>query len=228
MSLRQNILNPKIRPIQIILFVVVIAAIFGRLMYLGFTAHGVSTRKILPEFHELFTMEAKSKLNVPFTYESNYESLSSNYYYDDRYYLSVRKFLLAKNTFIENLILEKNGSPFFTGGIFSESESNFLDMGFKNKKADTIKHIELYLKGDSITTVAKNDTMLCYYLKAKSFYLYYNGTDFPDIKGEAQHDNTPVSILFIKKDKKMYLLIMDIKEAGQTMRPDLLYSLVKK
>jgi len=102
-----------------------------------------------------------------------------------------------------------------------------LEMGFKLEKTDSIRKIDLYLDGDSITTVAKNDRMICYYLKAKSFYMYYNGTNSPNIKAEAKHDNTPVSIAFLKKNNKIYLLMMDIKEA-ETMRPDLLYSLINK
>ena len=173
MPLMRNKLNPKRLRIPLILFVAIILIIFSRLFFLLITEQGVSTRKVLPEFNNLFTKETQSKLNIPINYESKYESFSSNYYYSNKYYLSVRSFFVPKNTSIESLISVKNGSPFLTGGTFSDNNSNFLKTGFKLEKADRIKKIDLYLDGDSIITVAKNDTMICYYLKAKSFYMYY-------------------------------------------------------
>lgn len=223
----RNKLNPKRLRASLISFAAIVLVIFGRLFFLSITEQGVSTRKVLPEFNNLFTRETQSKLNIPVNYESKYESLSSNYYYNNKYYLSVRSFFVPKNTSIESLISVKNRNPFLTGGTFSDSNSDFLEMGFKLEKTDSIRKIDLYLDGDSITTVAKNDRMICYYLKAKSFYMYYNGTNSPNIKAEAKHDNTPVSIAFLKKNNKIYLLMMDIKEA-ETMRPDLLYSLINK
>jgi hypothetical protein len=228
MQLRDRFLNPKPWRRSFILVGCLVAIIFSRLIYLAFTSKSVTSRKILPEFHNLFTREAQSKLNIPLNYESRYESLSSNYFYEDKYYLSIRKFTLTNKLPIEKLISEENGKPFFTGGIFSEDDNDFLEMGFKTEKIDTIKRINIYLKGDSIATIVKNDTMVCYYLNAKSFYLYFNDTSSPNIKGEAKHDSTPFSIMFIKKNESVYFLMMGIKQAGETMKPDLLYSLINK
>jgi hypothetical protein len=77
--------------------------------------------------------------------------------------------------------------------------------------------------------MVKNDSLLCYYYKYKTFSLNYdNQGDTHDLLANAEDTTIPADIEFIRKDSVLYILILTVANDKGQLAPDLLYSLTKR
>lgn len=92
--------------------------------------------------------------------------------------------------------------------------------------------IYLTYTGKSFQTVASNDSILSYHLQCKNFSVRYGKDDPIDMvligfEGPLTITNTiPMDILFLKRGKSMYMLVLTPKEENGSIAPDLLYNIV--
>jgi uncharacterized membrane protein YkgB len=99
-------------------------------------------------------------------------------------------------------------------------------MNIRVGNTDTISKVNFKFSGDLIKPIVKNDSLLCYYYKFKTFSLSYNNQDDTyDIIAKANDSALPANIEFIRKGKILYILILTTANGTEQMPPELLYNI---
>ena len=106
-------------------------------------------------------------------------------------------------------------------------------MLFRGGVNNPASQIFLTLGGDSILSVAKNDSIIGYHLLCHDFSIRYAGEEPNDIlfqpKGDFEDsEGIPISldILFMKRNNAVYLLVMAPVNRKVSIDPQLLYKMV--
>jgi hypothetical protein len=186
------------------------------------------------EYWELFPGDVRKKIVVSTTIIPHLSSPISHFTYDNKkYYIEVFKIDTVGNKSLGSIItlssikdLKINGVPYFNmGGLL-------FDVNYKtgHHKAS---HINLNLYGNSITTIVRSDTIVGFSSNFKIFSIKYNQSDTSSIwaMAEGKYPNIPdsylpINIMFIKKQKSVYFLVMSVDNSGILLKHDILYNLI--
>ncbi|HEY2581033.1 MAG TPA: hypothetical protein VGI43_04465, partial [Mucilaginibacter sp.] len=93
------------------------------------------------------------------------------------------------------------------------------------------QNIYLDLFGGSTHVLKKNDTIAYYCSRCRNFSIKFGVQQPVDIYGECKSQTfseVPIEILFLKKDKKIYMLVLSAKNANTVLKQGMLYSLLVK
>jgi len=189
------------------------------------------SRKPLSEYNNLFAVEVQDKLQEPYVYKSKIREPESNYILPDDFHLTVKKIDLRFDKSLSEIIkLEYKQSQHIEQPFSSYSEDSRLNLQATEREIDTVSTISLRYQGISIITMAKNDTLVCYYLRFKRISISYDGNSYSDIWGESQGaTDAVISLAFLKKKKSLYIIMLfKTKDENRDFQPDMLYSLIKK
>lgn len=201
---------------------------FATLIYTAIDDKETSSKISLTEYNELFYKEAQSKFKILATVESKNRPPVSTYVYDKSYNICVFKVILIKNSPLKNIINYENGtSNQSLNAVYADLPSFNFDMHIKVGRSVNVTNVKFKFHGDSIKLIEKNDSLYCYYFKFKSFSVNYNDEPY-DIIANADQSNIPASILFKKKGKVLYLILMSVADEKKEMQPNLLYRITKK
>jgi len=189
----------------------------------------LKTSKIpLTEYNNLFTDDAQGKLQILATVKGRNRPPVSTYIYDKRFNICVFKVILTNNSTLGKIINYKNGTS--SSNLFVANGGlpcfNF-DMKINEGRIANVSTINFKSDGDYIKSILNNDSLRCYYYRFETFSISYNN-GFYDILAKADQSTIPASVMFMKKGKFLYIIIMSIAEGKEEMQPDLLYSLVNK
>ena len=127
-----------------------------------------------------------------------------------------------------------NNDGRFTNGLYYYPLGPLFDVFYKTGQ-NKITSIELNLVGDTIKTVTKNDSLIHYYSRFKSFSINYNSSDSTSIysnsnrtaEAELPNSSLPINIVFLRKQKSVYLLIMSVAKANENLEPNQITDLLK-
>jgi hypothetical protein len=189
------------------------------------------SRKPLPEYSNLFTKEARSKFPAPYTYKSKIKEPQINYNLDNNFHLTIYRVILVNNKqplkSLVNLQNERSERSF--DAVSSYADDAYLEMTGSAEKIGPISTINFKYQGDSIKTIAKNDSLECYYLKFNTFSILYDKDSVNHIWGQAKKSNAAIDIAFIRKKKYAYvILLFRMSEENRGFQPDLLYNMLEK
>jgi len=207
---------------------IITVVIFSMLVYTIIKAGQTSSKSSLSEYDTLFTKQGHDKLVHFGTETSQIRQPISNYVYDKRFNVFVYKVILVKDTNLKNIITYKNeGLSLFKNGITSPLPSRNFKMNLKDDQSTLVSTVRLISAGDSIVSIIQNDHIFCYYFKFNKFAISYNDEAY-DINAAAANSNIPASVVFVKKGKILYVILMTVAEGDEEFDPKLLYNIVQK
>jgi hypothetical protein len=187
-----------------------------------------SSKVALTEYGNLFGKDAQTKLQILVTTKSRNRHPVSLYKYDKRFNVIVSKVSLLKYSDIGQMVNYENGTSYKSLNAAYEAIPSFnFDMSIKAGKSVSVSAIHFKVNGDSIRTIARNDSLVCFYYRFNTFSINYNDEPY-DVIAKADRSTIPSSVIFKRKGKFLYVIIMTIGEGNEEMRPDLLYSIVDK
>jgi hypothetical protein len=215
--------------VVIVTFILVVGFIFTKMIFAMINEHMKSSNKVITEYNDLFTKEAQSKLKILATVETSTRNPVSNYEYDEGFHLKVFKMNLANSDNLEKIINEKNQHANRISDVVNPLvDKPFFEMSYRTGKPDSVSKLNFTFEGDAIQRIAKNDSLACYYLKIGTFAVGYNNDPDNDIWGSAaDQGEIPISVLFLKKRRSLYLIFIHVDQGTQEMAPDILYKMIK-
>ena len=110
--------------------------------------------------------------------------------------------------------------------------NNYIKFQYKTGSPDSVSNILLTFAGDSLKTIAKNDSIISYHLICSNLSLRYSETAPIDIfvvgKEGSLGRTTPIplNILFLERGEVVYLLIMTPTDSKYSIPPSLLYNII--
>jgi hypothetical protein len=157
-----------------------------------------------------------------------YRNAISSFYIANKYYLQVYKMDTGFNYSLRNAIKESfSDAHTWIYSRYILDERTKMEFLYKFTKPKIPQKIYLDLYGDSTQALKKNDTIAYYYSKCVTFSIKFGLQQPNDIYGEShsQRDSEiPLEIMFLKKNNKLYLLILSAKDDGIKIKPGALYN----
>jgi len=210
------------------LFSIFLFAVFSKIIYTIIDDSETSSKVLLMEHYNLFTKDAQKKLKLLSTTTSRNRETTSNYVYDSVFNVFVTKIILANKNGLKNIISYQNESSHITMNAVYSGLSNYnMEMKLKSGTSVAASFVHFKFSGDSIKSVVSNDSLFCYYYKFNTFSISYNDEPY-DIIAKARLSNLPASIIFKKKGKFIYVIIMTVMVGKEEMQPDQLYNIISK
>lgn len=153
--------------------------------------------------------------------------------YDSKYFLFLYEMSLSKDKSFKNIFHIENRNSDRSVGVVYSIIDNGLYFRFENKSymSEAISEIFLTLKGDSLQTIANEDTIVSYHLLCTNLSIKYSKNDPVDIFLEGKEKsfgsyNIPLDVLFLKHKGCVYFVFMISADTERPIPPKLLYQVV--
>lgn len=222
----------------IIIIVVIVVAVFAYLPRIGLETEaeypGTYSDTIPNEYLGLFRGVNKEKLASLKTIEIKFRSPISNIVYDKDYYLQVYKIDSAFNRSVGNAVNVSNESnPGYHNSPYNVNEQYCAEFVYKLYKPIKPSEIYLTLFGKNTQVLKKNDSISYYYSIFENFSIKLQKDADDDIHGKAKstiflNESAPLEILFLKREKNLYLILLSVKNKAAHLKPGMLYDMVIK
>ncbi len=112
------------------------------------------------------------------------------------------------------------------------SKFHTYSVSYKTGGQDTARSIYLNLFGAGTFTIKKNDSLVYYYSRAKSFYLKFRSDGIQDFFVGPDDDwhetEVPMEVMLIRRADQLYLVLLLAEKESYYLVPGTLLSLVKK
>lgn len=142
--------------------------------------------------------------------------------------------LIGDIPFRKLLSIQAQGSTTTNLKVYSIiTHNNLIKFKYLDEPASPVAKIFIRVSGDSLQNVIENDTIASYHLLCKNFSISYmedgpvsifmEGTDRP-----FGYTIIPADLMLLKRQKKVYLLIMTPNNFKKGIPADLLYNIVRK
>ncbi|MBB6126371.1 hypothetical protein [Mucilaginibacter lappiensis] len=217
----------------------------GLLIYIGYFFYSstveLSENKMVVEqkspvnYTNLFDAEAKKKIVLQSAVSFKHRNSVAYYIYDKKYGLEVTQINIKQNLLFRKDLAETHTTE---GYSFPDAKLPFNEGGFTTNynviSKDAASKIYLSLRGDSIHTLLKNDSVAYYFLKLQQVYISYVPKGVYDIYIQANtkfyffSKKQPVSLMFLKRNDALYFLLLTVNDADEKLPPNLLYDLTNK
>jgi|GEM_PF-1250512 hypothetical protein len=154
--------------------------------------------------------------------------------FEDSFHLVVHKINLLKDQSLNEILLPAIKASERSNGISYRvfNFNGFSRFQWRGNPSIPVSRIYFNLDGDSLTNEIKNDSIYSYHLLCNTLAIKYTKDGPIDIYMEGEHSTlwskelTPLDILFLKKDKCVYLMLMTPLSRKSAIPPLLLYNLV--
>lgn len=194
-----------------------------------------STRNVSmapPEYLNLF--KKNEKLIFQITVKSKTRNLISQFQYDKKYSINVYRLDILSNSNLNEIINESHLDDHITYHLTYNLLDPFdkYEILYKSGVQGMASKIYLNLSGDQTQLILKNDSIAYYYSKLESFSIKYKLNDPQDFFGSIKDENStqrfPIEIMFIKRNGKLYLILMSPENLSERLIPGTLMSLISK
>jgi len=183
----------------------------------------------LQEYLNVFPENKRPVLSNVWNYNSKKRKQFSlfDYGHNRRYSLLMYKFPIISQFTLDSIHFPNEGD-IDTKGVYTQMNRSNLDFYYRAGQPEKAGNIFIVYKGDGLRRVIANDSMVAYYLKFRSLGFRYNKNEFVDIYGQSFDAITdlPLTFLFLKRDKAVYLLVSSVNNYKDSIPPDFLYKLV--
>lgn len=185
----------------------------------------------IPKYYDdLFKPDVKNKLKLINTYERKAKDTVCNFLYDEKYIIQVYKLSQMYNLSLKNSLTENyRHSEQEVGTIYYANERSRINIFDKMvvSKSDKPSKIFIVLDVTTVPIVAKSDSLIDYFLDFKNLSIKYSNTGSQEVFAEVRQsaEAIPLEILFLKKNKKLYLLLMSPKKDARLL-PKMLCKLI--
>lgn len=190
------------------------------------------TYSLAAEDSNLIAVKYRSKITVNKVLNSKVRNSISLVTFDQKYSLIFYKIGLSKDISLKTLINTQIKSvDRSTGYTYSVVDNNFFRFQYKAGIVKPASQIYLTLSGDSLQTIAKNDSTVSYHLLCSNLSLRYTEEEPIDIYVAGQQKafgrtvKIPMDILFLKRNRAVYLLLLVPNNPDASIAPNLLYDI---
>lgn len=202
--------------------------------------HELAVEKTLPsvdslssEYARLISPKYKKLLTVHEVRRSKVRNPIAFTLFDQQYHLIMYKIDLLHDEVIGKILTTSHESVDRTTGVTYRVVANgFFRFQHKVEKVSPVSKIMITLAGDSLKTTAANDSIISYHLNCDNFSIRYSEEEPIDIfltgkeKALGRTIAIPLDVLFIKRNKALFLLLMIPKDPKASIAPDLLHNTV--
>lgn len=225
----------KYRLFVIIIFAICILAYIIFNAYRSFKENSrnpIYTLSYIPDdYVKLFNNSAKEKLHILITTGFKLRNPISDINYGDNLDLEVTKINCKPSFNIKKDIIESHEDPSATTfESYLTSNISNITTNYNPESNKTASKIYLSMVGDSITTIVKNDSVACYYLKPKNVTVQYSPNGIKEMFIEKKYFYTsdePIEIMFLKRNNQLYYLFLASKNEDYRLSPNLLLSFIR-
>jgi hypothetical protein len=184
---------------------------------------GQSFSQTIP--HEYLGLFKENKnLDFKETINSKDKNPIVNCYYMKNNAMVIYKMGLIGDIPVDHMITEIRESRHITySEVFWENAP--FDVHFRVGKAEPFSRIFLTLYGSETKILKKNDSLAYYYSNLKNFSIGTKGEEPQDLFWSASDSiSHPIEILFVKRQKYLYLFLLDRKKAYSEIDQYFLYN----
>lgn len=150
-----------------------------------------------------------------------------------KYFIQILKWNAMTDQSLDNFLTFSNSKELSTNDITYYPIGHFFAVFYKTRK-NSVSHINFNLVGDSVRTIFRNDTIACFYSKFSSFSINYGNSDTTAIYAHSNRaDETqlsgstlPIEIVFLKRNKSVYFMLMSVNDYGTRLEPEQLLNLI--
>jgi hypothetical protein len=198
-----------------------------------------SSNKAPTEYWDLFKDTFRNNFKVLNTVTMRFQNPVSDFKsHDNKYFVEVFKLKASSNVSLNNLVSQSTNDKIDINGItYLTMGCNLYTLFYKmdNNKAT---HIDVSINGFD-TKVLRNDSVALFSSKFKVFYIRYNNSDTTSIWAMSDGKSfiaptphvpaigLPIDIMFIKKQKAIYLLLMSVNDPRTKFEPDQLSRMIR-
>jgi predicted MPP superfamily phosphohydrolase len=187
----------------------------------------------VPKYTTMFFSQKANLVVSSGTHLSEKRNPISNYEIDKKYDLVVYQIDLANGQPITKLVSQKNEESSMTSNeVYSNINESLFEISLKDDKPSIAEKIIMKYQGENFIETIKNDTIAYYNLDFTRLSFQYRDAEKADLflktKGAGLTENSrPLSILFFRRQKALYLFLLSPKLAETTLDKNLLYNLVQ-
>ncbi|MEI9934062.1 MAG: hypothetical protein WDM71_04265 [Ferruginibacter sp.] len=170
-------------------------------------------------------MKYIDSISIEETHQNKIRTPISVAYFTKKYELTILKIELSLNASLEKIFMIENKSTGISDGYaYNFVDNDFYKFGIKFDSTPIVSKIYLAMSGDSLQTFIKNDSIVYSHLLCDNLSIRYMEDGPNDIFCEG--NSIPTDLLFIKRDKAVYILLMTPNVQQAYIPPYLLYNIV--
>jgi len=229
-------MNNKVKKyIRIIVVVIVLIYLsnLGYKVYIDFKNSSVSFT--LPKEYEALFSKSKSRhLKDFFTYNNSVSNPVAAFSFDSAYNIVIFKFTMSKvSSSIIDMVKVKKESSSRPSRKWYSTISQYYELVYVDEPQKSMTNLYLKLNANFIEAVVKNDSVLNYSLSFKDFSVrQLDGSEYiygASGNGNLFSNNSPVpaNILFLKKQKAIYFIILTATDFRKKVDKDVLYKMIR-
>ena len=195
-------------------------------------SHPTVLSQTLPDYYlNLFQKKARSKIKLMSSLEHIGRDTVCNLSYDGEYYVALYTLSRSYNFSLQNSLREsfressaEFGTPFYINDI------NFVGIKHRMYVNDSDKgkpsNIFISFGGAGFSKGEKNDTLADYFFECKNLSIKYKANGQQEVFVEAD-SYKPLEIMFLKKEKKLFLIFITPKKDSTSFHHSIGISLFK-
>lgn len=205
----------------------------GYNLYVSVSENLKTTTTQIVDYSNLFSPSFKNEMKLSYTKESPVRNPISVYNINNKYTLFIHKYNLRKNSSLSNVVKETIERVSQSSRIaYHNLPSASSELAFKPGKVEPVEQLSLFLYGDSLKTVFKNDTAYLYYLKLKNIGVKLDNEKNIDliVQGKEVGLNTlspSTSLLLYKKNNSVFFIVMVSKREDIYLDKNQLFEIIK-
>jgi hypothetical protein len=183
-----------------------------------------------PEYMDLFKKNDQNKLKPDVEYsKKNRNAIATLNFDSGKYCLIIYKIPTSNFNLNKIQIKKENGKLFSSGVIYNVVNQSYFDFNYASGDPGIANSIQFAYVGNSLRTTIANDTIVLNYLRYQKIALKYNNENKVDMYSEVAqiYSLVPVSILFLKRNKQLYMILMSVNNPKKDLDPMLLYSMIR-
>ena len=177
----------------------------------------------------------RQKIKVNVVHNSKVRGPVSMLFFDQSYHLIIYKIhLLSGNLPLQNILQTQIRNADRSVGYPYTIYTDNINFKFQCKAGlvSSVSKVYLTVSGDSLRTIAKNDSIIAYNLDCKNLSIRYQDQGPVDIfvvgneKFLSGTNAIPMDILFLKRDDNLYFLLLTPRNEKGILPRELLYNVI--
>lgn len=156
--------------------------------------------------------------------------------YDRSFNIVIFKILTQKNfSLINSFEVVKAPSDRTEREAYGQHDfNNYYTFYDHSVVVDPVEHIQLKILTDSLTTIVRNDTVVCYSAVCENLSVSYGEKKPVDIfmegseLGMGKNIEVHLNILFLKRNDVIFMILMSPDKPDKTIHSNLLYNIIAK
>ncbi len=187
---------------------------------------GPPTADIDREYLALFKTHFYKNFSNFISSRSKIRNTQTAFDFDKKYAIVVEKLNLESNSSVDYFVKVKREE---VGESINTIYGSFEKNSFYYKRPPEVpkgrEAIFFYYCCDSLKIITRNDSLINFYTERNDFGIKYSKEGPFDILFDRKYDKVPVHFIFLKREKKFFLIIM-VPYSRESMKPQQLLNIL--